>query len=240
MCSSNQIIYSQASKFASENRTQDQFNKAIEASKGAIQKKLASSLTLNDKNIAGLEQPRAVIQWAYKAKKGEVSEVINLQNAFVVAVVSQVREDKFASFEQVKSEIELTVRKEKKGDLLAEQITKAKGGVSSIQDLASKLGVNVESASAISFSSFSIGSAGIEPKLIATSMLTKPNQLSEPVKGNNGVYVAYVTSKTPAEGKDYTMSEQKLSYTLQSRANYEFFESLKKLANIDDNRGKFY
>ncbi|HEX3009525.1 MAG TPA: SurA N-terminal domain-containing protein [Bacteroidales bacterium] len=236
----NQAIFARASKFAAENRTHEQFNKAVENSKGAIVKKLASSITLNDKFIAGLEQPRELIRWAYNSSKGEVSEVINLQNAFVVAVVSQIREDKFATLEQVQSEIELAVRKEKKGDLLAQQINKQKEGVRDIQTLAGKLNVNVENAAGISFSSFSIGSAGIEPKLIATATTIKPNELSQPVKGNNGVYVAFVTSKVPAQGTDYTQSIQKLNYTMQSRSGYETLEALKKLAKIEDKRGKFY
>lgn len=236
----NQDIYSRASKFASENRTYEQFNKAVNASDGKIVKKLASSITLNDKFIAGLEQPRDLIHWAYEADKSEVSEVITLPNTFVVAVVTQIREGKFATLEQVQSEVEMAVRKKKKGDLLVQQINKQKEGMKNIQDLANKLNINVETASGISFSSFSIGSAGIEPKLIATAVNIKPNQLSEPVKGNNGVYVTYVTSKIPAEGTDYSQSIQKLNYTLQSRSGYETLETLKKLSNIEDKRGKFY
>lgn len=237
----NRSIFAQASKFAAENRTQEQFNKAVEASKGALVKKLASSLTLNDKYIAGLEEPRPLVRWAYEASKGEVSEVISLPNNFVVAVVSQIREDKYAEIEQVQSELELAVRKEKKGQIIAEQINKQKEGLTNIQNLATKLNTTVETASGITFSSFSIGTAGIEPKLIATATSLKPNTLSEPVKGNNGVYVAFVTSKVAAPAtKDYTQSVQKLEYTLQSRSGYETLEALKKLANIEDKRGRFY
>lgn len=237
----NQAIYSRASRFAAENRTQEQFNKAINASNGKLVKKLASSITLNDRNVTGLEQPRELIRWAYKASKGEVSEVINLQNTFVVAVVSQVREGKYATLEQVQPEIELAVRKQKKGAVLAEQIKKQMEGVNDIQNLAGKLNTTVETASGISFSSFSIGSAGIEPKLIATVSTAQPNKISAPILGNNGVYVAQVTSKVPAEGTDYTQSVQKLNYTVQARGSgYETIEALKKLAKIEDMRGKFY
>ncbi len=237
----NNDIYAAASKFAGENRSRDQFNKTINASNGKLVKKLASSVTLNDKVIAGLDQPRELIRWAYKASEGEVSDVISLRNAFVVAVVSQVREDKFATLQQVQPEVEMAVRKEKKGDLLADQIKKQAEGTKDILALAGKLNTTVETASGISFSSFSIGSAGIEPKLIATATTIKTNELSKPVKGNNGVYVALVTSKVPAEGTDYNQSVQKLSYTLQSRGSgYEALEALKKLANIEDKRGKFY
>ncbi len=236
----NQDIYARASKFAAENRTKEQFDKAINASKGTLVKKLANSITLNDKYISGLEQPRILIRWAYETSKDEVSEVINLQNTFVVAVVSKIREGKYATLEEVRPEIELAVRKNRKGTLLSEQINKQKEGVTNIQSLAGKLNTNVETASAISFSSFSIGSAGIEPKLIATATTIKPNQISNPVIGNNGVYVAYVTSKMPAEGTDYSQSIQKLNYTIQSRSGYETLEAIKKLANIEDKRGKFY
>lgn len=235
----NNDIYSKASQFALENRTREQFNKTVNASNGKLVKKLANSVTLNDRGIMGLEQSRPLISWAYNASEGEVSDVITLPNTFVVAVVSQVREDKYASLQQVQPEIELAVRKEKKGQLLSEQIKKQAEGTKDIQALAGKLNTTVETASGISFSSFSIGSAGIEPKLIATSATIKVNEMSQPIIGNNGVYVASVTSRVPAEGTDYSQSTQRLNYTLQSRA-YEALDALKKLANIDDKRGKFY
>lgn len=236
----HQAIYSKASKFASENRTKEQFDNSINASKGQVVKKLASSITINDRTITGLEQPRELIRWAYNASKSEVSDVIQLPNAFVVAVVSDIREGKFATLDQVQSEVELAVRKDKKGEMLAAKINKEKQTANSIQDLANKLNTTVESASGISFSSFSIGSAGIEPKLIATSLYVKPNQLSDAIAGNNGVYVAYVTSKAPAEGTDFSQSQFKLNNMLQYRSASQTLETLKKLANIEDRRGKFF
>lgn len=234
-----QRIYAQASRFASENRDYKQFNDAISKSNGAIVKKLASSVTLNDKFVSGLESPRPLVRWAYDAKRGEVSDVITLPNTNVVAVVTAIRKDKYAPLDQVKTEVELAVRKEKKGEVLAEQLNKAKTGVSNIQDLASKLNLNVETASGISFSSISAGASGMEPRLIATAVISKPNALTAPIKGDNGVYVAMVTTKTPAQGTDYSQSNMRLNYLYQQRAAYENFEALKKLAKIDDKRGRF-
>ena len=66
-------------------------------------------------------------------------------------------------------------------------------------------------------------------------------QLSNPVLGNNGVYVVYaddfIASTAP---KDLTSLKKQLDGQLQPRANFEATNALKELAEIEDNRAKFY
>ncbi|MDP4208654.1 MAG: SurA N-terminal domain-containing protein [Bacteroidota bacterium] len=235
-----QQIYATSMKFASENRSYDKFNAAI--AKQKLVKKVAPSLGENDKTIAGIEQqPRQLIKWAYKSKKSDISEPIDLGNRYVVAALTEVREKGIASLEQVKNEVEVAVRRQKKAEKLAEIINKAKTGATSIQDLALKLNTQVEMANDISFSSYSLPSAGIEPKLIAYATNYAKNKLSEPIDGNNGVFVVFVTreTQTPAV-KGYADSKMRLNYTFQARASYDCYAALRKLANIEDKRSIFY
>jgi peptidyl-prolyl cis-trans isomerase D len=51
------------------------------------------------------------------------------------------------------------------------------------------LNTTIEQAENILFTSFSIPGAGIEPRVIATAVSLEENSLSQPVIGENGVYV---------------------------------------------------
>ena len=232
-------VYADANKFAATNRTYEQFNAAI--TKQNFAKKLATNIAETDKAIPGLEQPRAILRWMYSSDKLTVSEPIDLGDRYVVAALTAIRKKGTAPIEQVKAEVELQVRKEKKAEKLAEQINKAKSGVSNIQDLGLKLNVPVEVANGISFSTYSLPSSGIEPKVIAAGTNFGKSKISEPINGNNGVYVLYVSNITNAPlSKDYADSKQRMGYTFQTRASYDSYNSLRKLAKIVDNRAKFY
>ncbi|MBA7571770.1 hypothetical protein ES708_13538 [subsurface metagenome] len=130
--------------------------------------------------------------------------------------------------------------KEKKALKIIENIKAAMGETETIEELGINLGVNIETATGISFNSFSVPGAGIEPQVIATAVNSDQGVLTGPVKGNNGVYVITVTNITNPEETDLTAILNLLKNTYNSRAGYEAFESLKKSANIVDKRYKFY
>ena len=232
-------IYSEAMKFASENRTYQQFNAAI--AKQNLLKKQASNLTENAKTIVDLEQARPVVKWAYTAKINEVSEPFTIGNdRYVIAALTNVKEKGTAPLEQVHSRVELEVRKLKKAEKIAEAINKAKVGVKSIQDLALKLNSPVETAMSLNFNSFSLASAGMEPKVIAVATNYAKDKLSEPISGNNGVYVLNVTNIVdPKPAKNYSEFIQQLNSENKGRT-YDYYPALVKSAKIEDNRSLFY
>ena len=131
--------------------------------------------------------------------------------------------------------------KEKKALKIIENLKAAMGETETIEELARNLGVNIETATGISFNSFSIPGAGIEPQVIATAVNSDQDILTGPVKGNNGVYIITVTNITNTEETDdLTAILYRLKSTYNSRAGYEAFEALKENAGIVDKRYKFY
>jgi hypothetical protein len=60
---------------------------------------------------------------------------------------------------------------------------------SSLLEVAGSLGAPVMKAKNISFASYSVPDAGMEPNLVAASSALPVNTLSSPVKGFNGVYL---------------------------------------------------
>jgi len=234
-------IYEQASQFAFTNNTAEKFDKALK-DKG-IAPKYAMNVRPNDSRISGLESPRELVRWANDAHVGDVSGVIQLENHFVVAKLNATRQAGIAPLEQVKSEIEIAVMKEKKGEYLSQKLQEEITNNPTLDKLATATNQTVGEANDISFASNTVGSIGFEPALVGTVAAWPANKLSKPVIGNAGVYVFETTSvQEPKEADETSLSYQKnrMMSMYAMRANYETFEALKKLAKIKDNRAKFY
>lgn len=232
-----QNIFTEASQFAGTNSSRELFLKAAESKK--LTKRIASNLLENDRKIAGLDNPRELIRWAFKAKKGNVSDVYELGENFVVATLTDIREDGYAPRAQVKEEIKMKVLLEKKGEILSKKIQDAMKGSQNIETIAQNIGSKVEQATRVSFSSFSIPNAGMEPAVIAAATTSPEGKIVGPIVGNAGVFVLSVTAQNKEDG-DLASEKNRLIGSFASRAYYEAYEALKKNADIKDKRSKFY
>lgn len=230
-----QTYYADASRFAGENQTADKFNSAIQE-KGLVARTVPNIRKMQDQ-IAGLDDPRQLIQWAFKAEKGQISEVFEFGEKYVIALLSEKRKKGIAPFEQMKGELTFEVRKEKKGKMLAEKMA----GASDLNTLAQTVGGKVNPATGVGFMSNQLPGAGIEPKVLAYATTLEPSQISEPIIGNMGVYVIKVTNRNEVpEVDNYSAQKREMSQAYQNRATYEAYKILKDAAEIEDNRNKFY
>ena len=238
-----QKIYSETSKFASENQTTDAFNKAVSAMK--LDKKIAT-LKENDPSIAGLETSRSLVRAAFTAEKGKIlvnnegSTIFEFGNKFVIGSVTEATEKGPSSFEQAKDKVELAVRKDKKAEILAEKLKNAASGQSDLASVASRLSTEVKEAAGVNFTAFSIPALGFEPAVIGTVSNIAEGKISAPVQGNNGVYLIKVSSFSNGASSDLKGEKMRLAQTLNYRAGGQVFESLKKVVDIEDKRSKFY
>jgi len=112
-----QKVYSETSKFASENQTVEAFNKSVLAQK--LDKKIAS-LKENDQEVTGLESSRSFVKAAFNSENGKIlvnnenSTIFEFGNKFLIGSVTEVTEEGPSTFEQAKTKVELAVRKDKK------------------------------------------------------------------------------------------------------------------------------
>lgn len=234
-----QIIYAKASKFSGENRKLKKFEESIDQS--GLVKKVAPGLTQNETFIAGLQSPREMIRWAFNVENGEVSQVFEFGNRYVVAALITIREKGTAPLEQVQKEIRFYVSKVKKAEYLVSEMSKLLPA--DLASVAGALNTNVEEARNVSFSSFQIPGLGFEPTVIAESVNNEKNKVVGPIKGENGVYLIEVSIITPAmdiANIDLKPETERLSNDLRNRAIYQVINALKQSADITDERSKFY
>ena len=238
-----QKIYAQTSKFASENLSLESFNKSVMEQK--LDKKIAP-LKETDHVVPGIDASRQLVRAAFVAEKGKIlvnnegSSIFEFGNKFVIGVLTDATEEGTSTFEEAKDRVEQAVRKEKKAKVLADKLSGAASGQSSLESIASKLSVDVKVASGLNFETYSIPAAGFEPAVVGTVSNLAENKISTPIEGVNGVYLAKVTAITKSADTNVKGEKTRLAQTLGYRAGSQVFESLKKLVPIEDKRSKFY
>ncbi len=227
-------IYSNASKFAADNQTEAQFTKSAEKLKA----KTADNLRQNDFNVFGLGNARDVVRWAFNAKKGDVSNIMNVDKKYVLAVLSEVSVKGLPELNAVKDRVKFDYLRDKKAELLTEKLNAAKGG--SIDEIASKLSKEAVAVSGAAFSNPTLNGTLFEPNVAAAAAGAAKDKLIVPVKGNTGVYAIQVTTiNEPPKASDYTSYLSNLKMQLQGKAG-KIAETKKKLADVEDFRFDFF
>ena len=190
------------------------------------------------KNVANYSNAREISRWAYEANKGDVSQIISLDNKyFFIVAVTEVREKGIPAVDKVEKEIATVIRREKSNEKVLAKIKEQVSGLNSLEAIAEKLGTTVSKQSGVSFGS--PGSRTFDPKFIGAVAGASENTLTGPIAGNVGVYVFSVDSRETGafftEDDAKQQQNQAFSYQVQMLPSI-----LGKLSGVVDNRAKFF
>lgn len=225
-------VYGKANKFATA-AAAGGFEKAV--GDGALAKRVAT-VGPNDRTVGGMQQSRELARWAFNGKPGEISDVKEFGNNFVIAAITAVREKGTAPFDQVRENVKTLVVREKKGEMLAQKMA----GATSVAALATTLGVDTLSNNDINFQGFMAPEVGFDPAFTGgVSGIAKTGVVSKPIVGRIGVYAAEITAErsTPV---DAAVEKARLSAEAQQSAFMAAYEAFLNLSDIQDTRYRFY
>jgi peptidyl-prolyl cis-trans isomerase D len=240
----NQRVYSEASQFAGTNNTYDKFNQAIAEKK--LTKRVANDITPQQKTLPGLDNPRNLVISLFQTENGKIvldnndQAVFEVGDKYVIAYCTRVQEEGIAPMKDVENDIRFIVSKDKKAEILSAEFVKNNTSGKTLDDIARSMGLAVQEATQINFRSYTVPGAGSEPALISAASASKQGIVAGPVKGDNGVYMLSVNNALAASGEDLKLLKDRLTSTYQMRGSYEAYEALRKAANIEDKRYKFY
>ncbi|MBK0378005.1 peptidylprolyl isomerase [Mucilaginibacter segetis] len=230
--------YNKAQSFLS---TANKDNFADEAKKEGLTIKKADDINGTANTLAGLDNARDVVKWAFKAEKGDVSDqIFTVGDKYVVSKLTEIKPEGILPLEVVKKQIEPEVKNMVKGKQLAGKFQTALNNSSSIDQVAQKAGSKVVPIQNIVFANPVIPGAGPEYKLVGTVFGSQPNKLSKPIEGQQGVYVFTVENFiNPAELTNAVREKQQIGQMLMQRSQGQILDALKDKANVKDNRAKF-
>lgn len=234
-------IYNDASQFASNASSAENFNSIAEEN-GYTPRPVAGVAPF-DESVSGIGQNREIVRWMYNTEETEVGDIQlfnNNNNSYIVAKLTGRSEDGYRSFESVKNEIKSEVIKEKKAEQLMEKAKDAKSSNSDFNALASALGTQAKSQG-VNLNTAVLTGSGREPKVMGVASVLEVNSISEPVKGNMGVYIIKVTNRVPSEElPTYASEQQRLQNAIRPQVSTQIFTSLKDGSDVMDNRARFF
>ncbi|HEX8037823.1 MAG TPA: peptidylprolyl isomerase [Chryseosolibacter sp.] len=201
----------------------------------------SKNITADERRIGTLGDARQIVQWLFRdASEDEVSEIFDLQDQYVVAVMTGETDKGYRPLESVADEIRPEVRKNVKGNLIIKKLKEAKG---TLEEIANAYGddANVYSSSDLKLSSNSLPTAGFDPQAVGRAFGLENGKRSDPFRGENGVLIIELQNKTIApEVADYTAYKTTLRQRNQQRSGFNIAEAIKDNAGIEDLRYKFY
>jgi peptidyl-prolyl cis-trans isomerase D len=228
-----------AERFASDLSGIDEFTKRANA-EGLIPSD-ALNITPAERRIGNLGDARQIVQWLFRdADKGKVSTVFDLQDRYVVAIMTGEIEKGYKSLDVVKEDITPAVKNELKGKVI---VAKLKGLQGSLDEIASAYGkdASIYTNSSLKLNSNTITSIGFDPVAIGIAFSLEDGKRSEPYAGENGVSIIETQVKTVAPSiGDYSVYRSTLEQGAVNRNSMNISEAIKQNANIDDKRYKFY
>ena len=231
-----QSIYAEANKFVTENRTYDQFNKAIEEQ--GLTKRSMPKMSKSTYQIAGIDNPREIVRWAFdkNRKEGDISEkIFEDDNMFVVAALTGIVKEGFAPLSIVADQAKYQIINKKKGEMAVEKM-KACG--SDVNRMVNELGAESTTVSDVTLDSRVLGNFGVEADIIGTILGMKEGEEVGPIAGNSSAFIIKnVKIAQPATPNDYAdIIREKTSQFTNKVVGNGIYNALRKQANIKDNR----
>ena len=235
-----QDTYLKASTFQGQNKTQAAFDTAVR--KEGLSKRNASTVRSNDNYVQGLQNAREIVRWSFgeKTEAGEVSPVFDLAGKYVVAILKGKTEQGIQPLDKVKERIEPAVRNVKKVELLAKNIEEIMKTTKDLSAIAQQLNARIDTT-IVTFITMNQYPITRDPEVIGKLFTLPAGSLQGPLQGSMGAYVVIIDEIQEAPPKDdFTMERMQATQTFANRLPNSLFESLKKSAEIQDNRLLFY
>lgn len=189
------------------------------------------------RSVAGLQDAAEVIRWVNQSNLGEVSAPKVSGDNYVVAIITGIRDEGAPQLEDVRELFTREVVKEKK----AEHFMGLMQGKTDLSALASELGLGMQTASDMQFSTFAIPGGFSEFEVIGKLFALGNGNTSVPMKGETAVYVAQITNVAEAPAPtDLGADRDILLQRLQSRVDNAVYAAMREAAGVKDHRSKFY
>ncbi|HEX8314354.1 MAG TPA: peptidylprolyl isomerase [Flavisolibacter sp.] len=234
----------EASMLAGNARDEKSFNEYFEKNLKAkgYNKLTAANLKAMDYSITGITgSARDLVKDVFGKEKGDVLGPHQIgSNNIIVAVVTDAAEPGLPSAAAVRPSVEPILINKKKADKIKQQM----GTVNDLNAIAAKFNQQVQTADSIRFSG---GSAlGYETKVLGAvfNPANKGKVVNQGIAGQMGVYALRVDNTFTGAVENANIEQQRQMMEMQSRqmngSPEAVLETLKKKAEIKDNRAKFY
>jgi len=241
-----EVAYAKAQQLKGEATDLDGFRKLVTKDK-TLQKQEAKNLDRGARRVNNLQNARELVRWAFgfnqtgtETKVGDVSEVYEMGDQYVIAALTDERAKGTATVANLKPELSALVRNEAKATQIIGKLAKT----GSLEEIATKYGptAQVGTAENVVLGQGSIPNVGFEPLAVGKAYALKSGQKSAPVAGEQGVLIIepVTIAAPPVANANLKAVQQQLAQQRAQQQDGKIYEAIKAHANVKDNRTKFF
>ena len=192
-----------------------------------------------DHDLPNMENQRRLVQWLFNedSNVGDYKRFDLSQGGFVIVQIND-KQDKGLMPARLAT---LTVTPILKNQKKAEMIISENKKYTTLEDLSASNNLEIINVSALNQITPVVSQAGFEPKLVGTAFGLEIGQTSNLIEGETGVYLVKLNSLNSVEEIDsYSAFENQLTSKLRTNLDFNIVQSLKKSADVVDNRSDYY
>lgn len=228
--------YAQANSFVQKcDGKLDNFKKA--AKEDAVYTAPALRVLPDARSIANYSRAREVVRWVNEAKIGEASPIITVDNKyfFVVAKTAEHAAG-VAPLQEISSEIREMVAMEKRKDKMMEEAAAKVAGLTTLEEIAERLGTTVSNQTGVTFSSLT--TQQLDPSFLGAVAVAPEKTIVGPVKGDVGIFFFTVNAKET--GAYYTAEDAQQKKDQFFAFVTRMLPDIMSKGKVKDERYKFY
>ena len=233
------IIYNNAKQFIVANPNAEALEAAAQEQGLAVIPQF--NLTATTDKVGQLKASRPIVRWAFEAKEGQVSDVFECGQQFVIAALTEVNDGDYRPLEAVRAELTYEATNNAKAAYIAEQLK----GIESLEEAASRLSgerkgaIEPQQVDRVTLADSRFGNAGMETKVIGKTIALGENKLSEPIQGNMGVFVVKTGSALNTTEEFDAEAEKAQLAARFAYLPYQAIQLIEDNAKVEDNRVNF-
>lgn len=201
-----------------------------------------TDLNSAEHNIGGVSDTKDALRWAFSAKPGEVSGLFECgdnDHMMMVGLESIVPEG-YRPLALVQNQLRFELLRDKKAEKIMADMQAA--GATSFEQYKGMADAVTDSVKHVTFSASAYVPAlrSSEPLVSAYASVAGQNQLSQPIKGNGGVFVLQPYSEEKQGGEYDEKSEMNAQASTHARMAMQFINDLYLKAGVKDMRYLFF
>lgn len=233
-------VFRNADEFAGTVNSPEEFtNRAAEL---GLNVQSGRNISKNDRNINALTNIRPVIRWGFdESEVGDVSDVMESDDVFLVALLTERNEEGYADVEDVRERLMPIALKKVKAKDIINRLKEL--GQNDIDELKESYGQNasIYDINNLVLNTNTLRGAGFDPKAVGFAFGQNENTITDPFEGENGIIIFDVSNLVPADKPDnYDSYRNTITQQLFSKAPLDLQNTIEEKAEIVDNRYRFF
>ena len=232
-------LYNGINTYIAKNNNLESFRNSAEGAGYMIQKNV--SVFATQPGLPSIESSRPVIRWAFNHSKGDISEIMQAGDYYIIASMEGKTKEGYRSLNDVADILKRELISQKKGELIIKNL--GAKNPATLDDYATAMNTQSQEVKFVTFATPRISSIGVEPMVNAMAFLTEKGQMTKPFAGRNAVFVLQVTDKTTSN-QPFDVKTQMETLNMQNSYRIVSFMQnnalLMESAKIEDNRVRFF